>query len=461
MKDLIRIALLGSDRTEIPNHLREQIKAEGVEDKDTARALLKLATKCQMKQKAGFIPPTFEGEWPLGPDTAKERFCSPLATRYLQQMMDGKYEQALPEFFQLAKKEGRFLPPEQLPTLLQQASENPGQAAILKPLMGKHANWLANQHPEWSLLFKELQVDDWDEAGHQQRVYIFRQLREKDISKSLLLLQSVWGDIDYRQKKSFLKVLKHSVCLEDEAFLELALKDRRKEVRKVAAVLLQSIAGSKLLDRVWLILDELISIEKGKDGGRKTTHPTPRRNHPEMLRDGIDPSQQWLRGGLRASRLGQMIAIIPPSKWEEKFNKTPEELIDIFAQSDYAIILLQAFSYATSLHSNDKWAVAILEFWLYHHHLDRWEDFTPKQLCENLSANAFNRIAIPALEYCDQLPAEEDPITLFIRKNNHPWDKSLTTAFMTKCKEWIAEYSSSYWTSFHLKSIIPECGLSY
>lgn len=454
MKDLIRIALLGSDRTELPESLREEIKALGADDKDRAKAILRAVTKWQMQQKAAYIPPTFEGEWPLAPDVGDEKFCSPIATKYLQQMMDGKYEQALPEFFKFAKMHGRYLPPEQVPGLLQQATENPGQAELLKPLMGTHAKWLAAQHPEWSLLFTELAVADWADVGFQQRVHIFRQMRERDISKSLELLQSIWKDIDFRQKKSFLKVMRHSVCLEDEAFLEIALSDRRKEVRKVAAELLQSIPGSQLLQRVWEGLADLISIKKGKDGEGKLEIQLPDEISPAMLRDGIDPSQQWLRGGLRASRLGQMMAIIPPTKWEEKFNRSPEELVEIFTQSDYAIILLQALSHATTLHPDDNWAIAILEFWLYHHHIDRWVDFTPKELCENLSAEAFNRITIPALEYCDQLPTDEDPVTLLIRKNTDPWDESLTQAFMIKCKEWIAEYSSSYWTAIHLKSII-------
>ncbi len=454
MKELIRIALLGSDRTELPEPLQEQIKALGVEDKDSAKAILKAATKWQMQQKAAYIPPDFEGEWPLAPDIANERFCSPRATKYLQQMMDGKYEQALAEFFNIAKTENCFLPPEQVPSLLQKASENPGQADLLKPLMGAHTKWLAAQHPEWILLFAEAAIEDWPNVGFQQRVHIFRKMRERDISVSLELLQSIWADIDFRQKKSFLKVMRFTVSIKDEAFLEMALADRRKEVRKVAAELLQSIPESKLLQRVWEGLDKLVNIKKGKGGKEKPEIQLPDEISPTMLRDGIDPSQQWLRGGLRASRLGQMIAIIPPEKWEEKFKRTPEDLIEIFAQSDYAIILLQALSHATTLHPNDNWAIAILEFWLYHHHLDKWVDFTPKQLCENLTAEAFNRIAIPALEYCDQLPTDEDPITLLIRKNTHPWDESLTHAFMIKCKEWISEYSSSYWTAIHLKSII-------
>ncbi|MFT5263474.1 MAG: hypothetical protein ACI8YQ_002217 [Polaribacter sp.] len=454
MKDLIRIALLGSDRTELPESLREEIKALGVEDKDRAKAILRAVTKWQMQQKAAYIPPRFEGEWPLAPDTANERFCSPNATKYLQQIMDGKYEQVLPEFFSIAKSEACFLPPEQVPTLLQQASENPGQAALLKPLMGAHAKWLAAQHPEWSLLFAETAIEDWPDVGFQQRVHIFRKMRERNISVSLELLQSVWKDIDFRQKKSFLKVMRFTVCLEDEVILEVALTDKRKEVRKVAAELLQSIPESKLLQRVWQGLEELVHIKKGKDGEEKPEVQLPNEISPAMLRDGIDPSQQWLRGGLRASRLGQMMAIIPPGKWEEKFKRAPTKLIEIFAQSDYAIILLQSFSHAATLHRNDDWAIAILEFWLYHHHLDRWVDFMPKQLCENLSAEAFNRIAIPALEYCDQLPTDEDPITILIRKNTHPWNESLTQAFIMKCKEWISEYSSSYWTAIHLKSII-------
>jgi Family of unknown function (DUF5691) len=454
MKDLIRIALLGSDRTEIPDQLREQIKALGVEDKDTARAILRAATKWQMQQKAGYIPPQFEGEWPLAPDIGTEKYCSPAATRYLQQIMNGQYERALPEFFQLATAAGRFLPPEQLPTLLQQAAENSGQAALLQPLLGKHARWLANQHAEWRLLFIPLDADDWEEVGFQQRVHIFRQLRSQDIPKSISLLESCWESLDFRQKKAFLSAMEDTVCLHDEALLEKVLDDRRKEVRKAATELLQALDGSQLLERVWRALDGLMAIEQGKDGKEKPIIGLPEEVTPEMLRDGIDPSQQWLRGGLRASRLGQMIAVIPPARWTATLGKTPAELIEIFAKSDYAIILLQAFSHAAALHTDDDWATAILEFWLYHQHQDRWADFSPKLLCEKLSAEAFNRTAVSALENCEELPKEQDLFTLLVRKNTHPWNDTLTQAFMTKCKAWITSFNSSYWTAVHLKSIL-------
>ncbi|MFK7806226.1 MAG: DUF5691 domain-containing protein [Saprospiraceae bacterium] len=454
MKDLIRIALLGSDRTEIPADLQQQIKELGVNEKDTARMLLIAATKWRMKQKAGFIPHAHEGQLPLGPDDSNERFCSPKATRYLQQIIEGPYERILPEFFQIAKKENRTLPPEQLPTFLEQASEGPKQAALLKSLMGNHARWLAEQHPVWASLFAEPDLDNWDSGSFQNQLQNFRNFREIDKAKSLELLNGIWPELDHRQKKSFLRTLKHTVDLGDEDFLEMVLEDRRKEVRKEAAILLQSVAGSKLLERTWSHLENLISIKKNKKGEEEPAIELPDEITPEMLRDGIDPRQQWMRGGLRASRLGQMVAIIPPARWEKHFDKNPETLIEVFAKSDYAIILLQALAYAAALHKDDNWAVAILEFWLYHHHIDRWSDFEPKQLCENLSAQAFNRIAIPALDYCDQLPTEEDPITFLIKKNEHAWNKNLTTSFIIKCKEWIAEYSSSYWTAFQLKSMI-------
>ncbi len=458
-KELVRVALLGSDRVEVPEALRQTLDSLGVSTEgDMAVALLEAAAKMQAQRKAGYIPGSWDGDIPTAPDHGDQSYCSPAATRHLQQILDGTYDRALPEFLALARQHQRFLPPEQLPQMLQQATEQPSQIDMIRPLLGAQAHWLIGLHPEWSTLFAEPDMSDWTTAAFPQQLAALLHLRQQDIPESISLLQSIWPQLDHKQKTAFLSALEPTVCSDDEPLLEPALDDRRKEVRTKAAFLLSRIPGSALQERIWQRLEPLIGINGSPKGKIKPMVILPEKITEAMLRDGLDPRRQWTGkiagGGVKASRLAQMMAVVPPTKWEARFEKTPDELVAIFTRSEYAGLLLEALSRAATLHTDEGWATALLQFWIDHRRQERWTDFNPRALYENATEAVFNAVAPAALQHCIGLPDEESSFYLLTRNNTATWSESLTRTFIKKVKDWINRQGNSFWMGTHLKRIL-------
>jgi hypothetical protein len=308
--------------------------------------LLDAAALATLYKRAGRRP--LEGLTPVEAADGEDRpLPRPNAIRRLAAMMSGFQTAALGEWLRIANEKGWGIPPEQLPALADYARGRAEYRPLVVAAAGRRAHWLADLNPEWRFLYQAATDDpqDWTHGNQVQRRSWFRQLRRRDPAAALEALREVWPTEHAQARAEFLTELQPNLSKSDEEFLEQALDDRSKEVRRAAAKLLPRIEGSqyagRMAERVWSHL----AVSEGV-----LTVTLPQRVTKAMERDGIDP-QPHPGLGRRAWWLRQLIAAAPLSK---------ADLLQLPVEGVAAEVLQAAWAEAAVREGNVEWARALL-----------------------------------------------------------------------------------------------------
>ena len=197
----------------------------------------------------------------------------------------------------------------------------------------------------------------WEDGTKSERLLLLNSLRKTQPNEALENIESSWGEDDWKHRVEYLKILEYNLSLADEPFLEKCLDEKRKDLRRTAAGLLEKIEGSKLQKRMRERLRDCINLKSRSFKKEKTEIEIelPESCDHGMLRDGIDPKKKWLKGGLKASYFAQMFIVLPPSDWERFFEKKTNEVLDIFIRSEWSELLLQASIVSAVRHQDENW----------------------------------------------------------------------------------------------------------
>ncbi|MFI5713062.1 DUF5691 domain-containing protein [Kribbella sp. NPDC051620] len=345
---LVSSALLGTDRRpphfeELPPKIQEELGEGG---------LLDAAALATLYKRAGRTP--LEGLQPLpaapGEDSPLPR---PAAIRRLAAMLSGFQTTALGEWLRTADAKGWGVPPEYLPALADHARGRAEYRPLVVKAAGRRASWLADLNPDWRFLHEAVVEgnDQWTHGNPTQRRSWLRALRKSDPAAALEALEEVWPAEPAAVRLDFLSLLGANLsgtnAAADEAFLERALDDRSKEVRRAAAGLLQRIPGSqygeRMAQRVWSHL----TVSQGV-----LAVDLPTRLTKAMERDGVEPEPQ--EGfGKRAWWFLQIVAAAPLKTYELDYLKLPVEGCS-------PEVLQVAWAQAAVREGNADWARALL-----------------------------------------------------------------------------------------------------
>jgi hypothetical protein len=217
---------------------------------------------------------------------------------------------------------------------------------------GRRAAWLADLNPEWRFLHEAVADSNneqiWTHGNAIQRRSWLRELRRRDPAAALDALREVWPSEPAPIRLDFLSLLADELTTADEEFLEVALDDRAKEVRRSAAGLLARLPasqyGERMAARVWAHLTV-------KQGVVAVTLPS--RVDEAMLRDGIDPQPQ--EGiGKRAWWFRQLLAAAPLATCDPAYLTMPVE-------GCAPEVLQVAWAEAAVRERNVEWARALLQ----------------------------------------------------------------------------------------------------
>src|SRR5262249_42032067 len=118
------------------------------------------------------------------------------------------------------------------------------------PVLGARGRWLAAQNPNWNYTAVDFDEALWGTGVRDQRLALLANLRRRDAARARDLLTATWEQESPKDRAHFLAALENGLSLEDEAFLESCLDDRRKEVRRAAADLLGRLPESALCQRM-------------------------------------------------------------------------------------------------------------------------------------------------------------------------------------------------------------------
>lgn len=452
-KDIVKLSLIGTERGEMPNSLKKELESMGIStNKDSAEIVLTASALLSKMQKAGYQP--IKNTMQLLPPAPEEQqsLCSQKSVRHLRLILNGSYKDALPEYLNTLAETGKRLPEEVLPDILEMGKNKQKQWELLRKIIGERGEWLVRQNPDWQYIMLDNRIENWETGSKTERLALLRHWRKIDPEQALQMIQNTWSVENINNKIDFLKLLEINLSEGDEAFLEQRLDAKRKEERKLAAKLLTKIPNAQLVQRMFDRVAAMMTIDKRK----RLQIQLPDELDDATLRDGIDARTQWIRGGVKASRFGQMLAVVPPTMLEEHFDTSPKKILELYWQSDWRELLFQATLEATAIHNNDFWTDAIFTFWLKQANNQDLSDFINiNPLLENTSENMFNKIAIMGLSSAYGLLEENHPIVHLLKLSPHSWQPQLTKVFVQNLQNWM-QTSQTYWAGWHYKGILKK-----
>jgi hypothetical protein len=136
------------------------------------------------------------------------------------------------------------------------------------------------------------------------------------------------------------------------------------------------------------------------------------------------------------------------------FDKSPIEILQIFAHSDWTALLIQAVIESTILNKNEHWMEAILGLWLQNEDYPIWQNSSAKELLGMIPNKLFNQFTLKSLEQTKGLPEENSPAAQLLRLGKHEWDDQLTLIVIKRFQYWLSDTTTFYWDSSYYKKIL-------
>ncbi|MES2260756.1 MAG: DUF5691 domain-containing protein [Pseudomonadota bacterium] len=322
--------------------------------------------------RAGYRPATATSAGdsaPSGDETLVA--CPPRAESTLALLLRDVHPSLRAEWLRLAAQRRCRLPARLLPAALELGTRQRELRPLIDAVLGRRGHWLARRNPDWDWA---CDADDtapsqatalWETGSIEQRIAALRAWRAADPQAALQALGAVWGSEPPEHRTVLLRCLAVGLDDTDEAFLEAALDDRRKEVRTVAQGLLASLPGSQLVLRMQQRLALALRLE-GRVFGADRLHVTlPQERDKAMQRDGVGAGSH-IGLGEKAGWLVDMLAAVPPQHWTALFELPVHACLKMAAAGEFEYALLRGWSHALRRHpaACGDWFVELTQLWL-------------------------------------------------------------------------------------------------
>jgi hypothetical protein len=361
--DLLAAALVGTARrpwTADTVHIGERTLT-------TAPTLLEAAATALTYRRAGVTTGSGHAPVEAAPAEADRPLPAAAGDRLLRLLSDGgapggaqQAQELLAQWLAAAAAHGGHVPPESLPALLDAGRRNGAIRPALGRVAGHRGSWLAAMRPDWRWLRDEApgagaptDPEVWETGTVGERLAHLIRLRGTDPAAALALLQSTWPTEASEDRARFVAALDIGLSTADDAFLEQALDDRRKEVREAALELLQRLPGSALGRRMAGRAHAAVRLTD-----RLEVSP-PAELTPELRRDGV-PAQPARGTGVQAWLLEEVIAGTPLESWTTAFHRDPAAVVALARGHDWETPLLHGWAKAAIAQAESAWAAALV-----------------------------------------------------------------------------------------------------
>lgn len=357
-QDVVTAALVGTERQSLTftppdNQLGELLRR--LDSTDVEGNLLSAAGAIALYQKAGQLPVKDHQLLLKECEPENQPCCSSRAGHHLDLMLKGEYKELLPEWLKVANEAKKRVLERYLPDLLELGRKQSELREAILPVLGKRGYWLASQNPDWNYVIGDVE-ETWQTGSRSARKLLLKKLRAENPSAARKRLATTWAAEKAEEKVAFLETFQTGLSMEDEPFLEAALDERSKEVRRVAAELLARLPESRLCLRMIERSRSLLIFKQEKELYLEVILPD---CDKAMSRDAIE-SKVIPNLGEKAGWLLQLLANVPPSFWCSTWKTSPAQLIQVVERSDWQSLLIKSWAIAALRHQDSHWAEAIL-----------------------------------------------------------------------------------------------------
>ncbi len=467
MNELTRIAIAGTAKlsTTLPpggTPLDDDWNSLGLEPE---RALLLRAGADATTRLAGYVAPS---SLPVPQPAEDEELseCSNTVAQMLTQLLTTPRSPILIEVLTLLAERRRRLPPVMLPKILE--VNDPLVREAIRPVIGERGRWLSQFNPAWRWAAQGIDAElpanilaIWEQGTMEERLAVLERVRVERPAEASEWLEQVWRVEKANFRQQALEVFQQGLSLDDQPFLERALDDRSQNVRERAAALLVSLPDSALVDRMRVRADAMLQFTPPAPTGRiqkflrSVTASSAQGTFAVTLPEKLDKS--WQRDYISEDpptgigRLTwwfmQVIANVPPSHWETRWNTRPAELIaTAVADSEYGLPILKGWSEAAIRYREPAWALALWHVWLGmktkdsffgQHRIRFLEELVaglPPQQANNLATEQFTRARLA-----------EDVHLALIRALPAPWTPTFGALFLESAYPFVTSKIAYNW----------------
>ena len=333
----------------------------------TPDAFLTDAATAGLRARAGWRAATHPGRLPVAPD-ADRPVAPPAARATLRRLLDLADPDLIEEWAVLAVTHGVRADGPVAPVVLEWWARQPRRSPTVLEMLGQTGTWLAALNPEWRKPVTTNAIADdaddvWTAGRTADRLAVLASVRRADPARARALVESTWAQDGANERKLFLEQLFEHRSLADEPFLEAALDDRSKQVRRQAAALLAALPGSRLRQRMTERAGAIVAaalVSRGLLGGKRLeiTLTPPARFEPSWDRDGIE---ERAPGGVgpRAWWMRQILAASDLAIWEHSTSLDPDAILAALADSEFGIDARFALVDAASRAGSARWTLAL------------------------------------------------------------------------------------------------------
>lgn len=269
------------------------------------------------------------------------------AAHLLSQLLEGDFRGLLTEWLELCAQHHRRVPAYFLPRLLGIVST--AERPLLATVAGARGRWLAAQNPLWSWLTQTSEAElslsvassQWETGTDTERLAALHALRKADPTAGRGLLEKSWSQDPPAFRETALGELSVGLSSADEAFLETCLRDRRREIRQQAQVLLCRLPGSGFVRRMTERATRLLVFKKSFLS-KKLEVVLPSAFEAEWKLDGIEEKPP-VGTGEKTFWTRQILECVEIEAWKERLSLTTDALVGLAVSSEWSDLLLGAW----------------------------------------------------------------------------------------------------------------------